>query len=182
MEDETNVVEISEQMASGGASNNASLLDALAARRDEIAVNNEIYLPIPGYDVSGITLLARYRLLSGEELEGIGRKVVKQYSKSQRYERTLYGSIDVMVNACTGIFYEMDGQRKQLTTNDGTPIDGFDENLAEALQFEADTARQCVLGVFCGNVVSLQTHNLMLGRWMSDTSIDVMSEMLEGNF
>lgn len=178
-EDDPGLAEVAVS-AAGGDAEQASLLDSLAAQRDEIASAKEVFIPIPGYEASGMTLLARYRLMSGDEVEAIGRKVTRQFKKGQRYERNVYATIDMMIAACSGIFVDRDGEKIQLKHN-GNEIDGYDESLSEALKFEASSARECVLGVFGNNIIAVQSHSLLLGRWMSDTSTDVMSEMLEGN-
>jgi hypothetical protein len=56
--------------------------------------------------------------------------------------------------------------------------------LADALKFGDavdlnSPARSVVIALFGGNMVALQQHTLLLGRWMGDTSIDVTSEFLE---
>lgn len=178
---ETDLAEVVERVAGGDDNGTqSSLLDALAAQRDEIANVTEVFIPIPGYEASGMTLMARYRLMSGEDIEQIGRKVLREFKKNQRYERNLYATIDMMVEACTGIFVERSGERIQLKNHE-VEIEGYDENLAEALKFEGPNARRCVIGVFGNNIVAIQSHSVLLGRWMADTSTDVLSEMLEGN-
>jgi hypothetical protein len=167
--------------ASGNSQPEASLLDALAEQRSDIADFKEVDIPIPGYERSGISLLAKYRLLDGEEVASIGRKIAREFNKRQQYERNLYASVDLMISACTAILYEMDGKKDQLTFND-EPITGYTASLAEALKYEAPNTRQIVFGVFGNNVVALQSHSVLLGRWMSNTSVDVMNELLEGNF
>lgn len=166
--------------ASGGAGDDTSLLDALATQRDELAASREVYIPIPGYEKSGMQMLARYRLVSGEEIAAIGKKVTREYTKRQTYERNLYASIDLMISACTGVFVERDGEKIQLKHN-GVEIDGYNQSLAEALKFDGGTSRLVVLGVFGNNIVAVQQHSMLFGRWMSDTSTDVMGELLEGN-
>jgi hypothetical protein len=178
VEDDVPIADVAE--AASGGSPETNLLEALSAKREELAEIREVDIPIRGYESTGLGMYARYRLVDGEEIADIGRKVMREFRKNQQYERNLYASIDLMISACTGIWVEADGSKFQLTL-EGVPIGGYDGRLAEALSFDAPTARQVVIGTFANNVMALQTHSLLLGRWMSDTSTDVMSEMLEGN-
>lgn len=166
--------------ASGDSRENVSLLDALADQRNEIAASHTTMIPIPGYERSGMTLMAEYTVIDGKDLAEIGRKVTREYrSKGQSYERNLYASIDVMIASCTGIYVDRDGSVIQLRDNDGEPITGYSQELASALRYEAQTARQCVLGVFVNNVAALQQHSMLLGRWMGNTTTDVIGELLD---
>jgi len=179
--------EVAEQAASedsGLPAHNGSLLDALAAQRDELATNREVYMPIPGYEREAMTLMAKYRLLDGEELAKIGVRVQRQFTKRQFYERNIYAAIDIMIESCVGLFVEMpDGGKIQLE-NEGRKIIGYNEDLAEALKFtdEIDPnqqARSVVLGLFANNIVALQQHSILLGRWMGDTSTDATMDFFE---
>lgn len=176
--------EIAETSASGLPEQNGSLLDSLVQQRDELSANREVYIAIPGYERPEMTLQAKYRLLDGEEIAQIGRKVTRQYSRKQFYERNLAASLDVMIEACEGFYVEMpDGGKIQLLLN-GVPISGYTNELAEALRFENEIdaqqpARSCVLGLFANNVIAIQSHSTLLGRWMGDTSSEVSMEFLE---
>jgi len=162
-----------------------SLLDALVAQRDELATHRDTFLPVPGYESSGFTLYAHYRLLDGEEIAKIGSRVQREFSRKQVYERNLYAAIDVMISSCQGFWAETpEGERIQLTNGD-MPILGYGLDLAQAMKFEdeiepSQPARSVVLALFVNNIVAIQTHSIMLGRWMGDTSTDVTTNFLEG--
>ena len=168
----------------GGVPDEASLLDVLAAQRKELSENRETEISIPGYERGGFALFARYRLLSGPELEAIMRRVQKEYKK--QYDRNLYGSVDVFIEACLGFSVEMpDGDRRPLTYQ-GAPIIGYNEDLAAALRFEPapnprERSRSIVFGTFGNNVVAIGQHNLSLGRWMGNTNIEIDEEIFLGN-
>lgn len=161
-----------------------TLLDQLAAKRKEISENKETFLPVPGYDKEPPLLLIKYRLLDGPDLAKIGQRVRKQF-KGQ-WDRQLFGAIDTFIAACLGIYVDLgDGNPKPLTVK-GEPVTGFTRDLAEGMEFadelaDADVHRNVVIGLFAKNDVAISQHNYLLSRWMADTSIDVSSEMFEGN-
>jgi hypothetical protein len=172
------------EIASGGQDDESSLLDALAQQRDELATERETDIPLPNYGKSGVTLYVRYRLLDGKDLEKIGKRVISQFKKGQNYERQLYSSIDVMIEACEGFFVDRGDGEKQPVTLGGIPISGYGEQLATALRFadkidQRSPARSCVLNFFGDNIVSIQQHSIVLGRWMGNTTADVTTELLE---
>jgi hypothetical protein len=182
-EDDVGVSDIT-QFVTSGLPDEGSLLDSLSEEREEVAANREVDIAIPGY--RRVRLYARYRLLDGPEISAIGQKIVKEFRKS-RYNQALYGSIDAFLAACVGIYYEEEegGERGQLTVN-GVPVTGYTLELARGLKLEdridpQNPARSIVLLVFGGNEVAIQAHNLKLGRWMTDTSVDVDEEFLGGN-
>jgi hypothetical protein len=178
-------VQLGQVVTESPLDNGSSALAALAQQRNALATTRETYLPIPGYERSGIALYVKYRLVDGDEIAKIGRKVTGEFRRSQAYERQLWASVDVMIAGCEGLFVDL-GDRKKipLKTNAGTEVSGFNADLAEALGFAGEInpnqpARSVVLGVFGGNMVALQQHALLLGRWMSDTTADVTQEFLE---
>lgn len=185
-QDETDQHELAPigDVASGSLPDMGSLLDALAASREETAKVTDTFIPIAGYEASGIMLYAKYRLMEGEELTNIGRKVASQFGKKRAYERQLYAGIDTMVEACLGLYVDRGDGKKVQMTNGGIPIAGYDANLAEALKFldlvkKKDVGRTVVLGTFANNTISITQHTLMLGRWFNDASVDVSAEYLE---
>jgi hypothetical protein len=180
-EDQPSLGETSEFAASGLPDETGSLLDALAAERDEMAAERETFIPIPGYGRdSGVIMLVKYRLLGGEEIAGIGRKVQREFRKSQQYERILYASIDTMIAACEGFYAQRgtNGEKLEL------PLYHYDTELAKALKFEDQIdpnqpARSVVIALFGGNMIAIQQHTLLLGRWMGDTTMDATAEFLD---
>lgn len=159
-----------------------NVLEALAAKRVELEKNKETFIPIPGYDRSPPILMARYRLLSGPDFEGIAQRVQKQFR--DRWERSLYAAIDTMLAACSGIFVDTgDGQPKPLTWKGGQVIAGFNPDLANALGFadkmdEGQTHRSVVMALFGGNEVMIGTHSVQLNRWMSNTTVEIDQDFL----
>lgn len=159
-----------------------NLISQLREKRRAVEETKEVFLPIQGYDASPPKLLARYRLLSGPEINVIGEKVRRTIKG--RWERQITAAVDFMIAACTGMFVDLeDGNGPIPLTFNGGEVTGFTEDLAQVLGFETDgTARSVVFGVFGKNELSISTHNIQLNRWMSDTSLDVTQDLLSGNF
>jgi hypothetical protein len=169
------------QQAAVADADPTNLLEQLAAKRKEISENKETFIPIPGYDREPPLLLARYRLLEGPELAGIGQKVSREIKA--RWDRQLFAAIDTFIAACIGIYVDKgDGKPEPLTVN-GDPVLGFDESLAEALHYKSELSqpvrgRDVVLGLFGKNDVMITNHAMQLNRWFGDTTVDVSQEFL----
>lgn len=157
-----------------------TLLEQLAAKRDEIAATKDTFIPIAGYDREPPLLLAHYRLLEGPELAQIASKIRTEFKS--RWDRSINAAIDTLIAACDGIYVDKgDGKPVPLQLN-GQPITGFDDNLAEALKFadklrENFNHRDVVLGLFT-NELAISEHNFRLNRWFGDTSSDVTEDFL----
>jgi|SRR5215472_10941272 len=182
LEEQPNLGETSEYAASGLPSDEtSSLLDILAQERDELATERETFIPIPGYGRdSGVTMYVKYRLLGGDEMANIGRKVQREFRKNQQYERILYASIDTMIAACMGFYAQQGNNGDKLEL----PLYNYDVELARALKFDDkidpnNPARSVVMALFGNNMIAIQQHTLILGRWMGDTTIDATAEFLD---
>lgn len=166
-------------------SDSRNLLDQLAEKRREASENRETLIAIPGYEDSGITLYAKYRLLTGPELERIAKAQERGKGKQRGlWTRSLSAACAVMSSACVGIFYQTDEMDEPqplcFPFPDGQEITGFnDPNLASALKIErADTARALITGVFCDNELAVSTHSVKLNRWFGNTNVEVDDEFL----
>jgi len=167
LEDEQ-VVEPSaaEMVADGFPEVDASIRERLVRDRAKKKERQTCDIDLPGY--SG-ELVVRYRLMDGAELEVIGKKVTRQ-SKSQA-ARLVNGSCDTLIAACEGFYLRRDNDELDpLFLEDS--IAKYDQRLARFLQFEAESAREVVLGVFGGNDMEVIQHQMKYAAWMSDTSRD----------
>lgn len=173
-------VAASPMQAVEGAPEERSLLDTLRAAKEEAEAQETVDIKLPGFEKSSIRLYARYRMLEGKEIDERGRKIRREFKKE--FDRQLYGSIDLMIAACEGIFYrtDEDDEPQQLTIG-GSPVTGYTPALAEAFGVAIDDrhpARSIVLGMFNNNDVAIGAHNLRLSLWMADTSTDVDQALL----
>src|SRR5438105_4895596 len=82
-----------------------SIMDNLRKARQELEDQETIDLEIPGY--RGM-LVARYHLLTGEDIQKIGKRVRGQFRhlREQQNEVVLAMASDMLVNACDGFFYK----------------------------------------------------------------------------
>lgn len=155
-----------EQVADGFPEVDASIRDRLVRDRQKKKERQTCDIDLPGY---GGELVARYRIMDTAELEVIGKKVTRQ-SKSQA-ARLTNGSCDTLIAACEGIYLRNDNDElNPLELEDG--IAKYDQRLARYLQFEAESAREVILGVFGGNDMEVIQHQVKYAAWLSDTSRD----------
>lgn len=176
MVDETQVLPIGEPVVD--PTEQADVFDRLAAKREELSSDQRALIPVPGYNDP--QLLIEYKLMTGPELNAIGRKVGKE-TKDAWY-RQLHAAIDVMVAAATGVYVQMDGSEPKALTIDGEPCTGYTSSLAQKLRIDAGDpprVRKVVREIFGNNDVALGNHSFRLQRWMSDTSVNVDEELFE---
>jgi hypothetical protein len=140
-----------------------SMMDKLRARRAALAGEYTVRMPLPGFD--GM-LLAEYKKLSYDTT----RNIVKRATDSKNPRADLYGQMDILINACIGIY-----------ANDGTFIaGGYDRDLAAFFELDGDvvTARQVVQAVI-QNDLAIPAHHADLMAWMQDSDQQV-NEKLQG--
>jgi hypothetical protein len=174
------------ELASGEAApvstaDEGSLLDDLRKKREEVADNTEVFIPLPGYDdpANPPIMLAKYRLMEGQELGKIGKKV--QQETRDQWERQIRATVDALIAACDGIYYDMlKGEGPQQVTRNGVPIYGYTPELASILGFKAETAREVVMGVFVSNEVAIMQHGARFTLWLGNTSRKVDQDLFLG--
>jgi hypothetical protein len=111
----------------------ASLVDLLKQDLQEITENKEVFIPIVGYEKTGLAV--RYRLPeNGKELDNIGRKVMREYK--DQFSRNLYIGMDTMIHLCIGLYVKPPGISDEYVEFDpeleGSPV-GFDYRMAAVL-------------------------------------------------
>jgi hypothetical protein len=166
----------------GSAPSPDSLLEALAEARADTAEDRETFIAIPGYEKAGLELLARYRLLSGPEIEAIGRRALGKQGRRRTFQQGLVAACDTMAAACTGIFFQRpeDNEPQQLTVG-GEPIINYgDPKLKQALKIgdDVNTTRGVILSVFCDNELAVVNHSTRLQMWFGDTNSQVDADFL----
>lgn len=150
-----------------------NLLEQLRTERRESMEDLDTLIPVPGYEQ--VPLLIQYRMMDGHEIDKIGRRAVK--TSRDRWTRNLTAAIDTMIAAATGVFIEVEGEVKPLTLN-RQPILGYTPELAEALDFTANTAREVVIGTFQNKDMHIANHSMRLQRWFGDSSTVIDEEFL----
>lgn len=159
-----------------------SLWDSLSAQREEIAEQRETLIQIQGY--TGVDLYARYRLVEGHRLEKIARKAMgkKGGAKIGSWEKNLAAALDTMAEACTGIFYQLEGMEepKPVTVGGEEILNYGDPKLREGLKINpaVTSVRGVILSLFGNNDLAVSNHAIKLNRWFSNTSAQVDEDFL----
>jgi len=136
----------------------------LRAKREELRQKKEIDLIVPGY---GGVLAVRYRAVKQEDFERLGQRIAQMGADNVT---ALDAAIDLLTESCVTMLYrdEPDQIFEPLEDDAGKPIT-YSPALAELLGFEANTAREVVLGVFSPDGVkdlSPLVHGNALSEWM----------------
>jgi hypothetical protein len=139
-----------------------SMMERLRARRAAIAGEHTVRMPIPGFAGE---LLAEYKKLSYDTTRAIARRAAE--SKNPRAD--LYGQMDILINACVGIY-----------SNTGEKVsDGYTLQLAEFFGMgEVKTARTILLELF-QNDLAIPAHHSDVMTWMQDSD-QLVNEQLAG--
>jgi len=163
-----------------------SIVDLLKQDFEELAEHEDAYIPIMGYENTGLQV--RYRMPgNGKELDNIARNNMRKHKDA--FTRNVNIAIDTMIHLCAGLYvqppdlgdngadpnvkYELD------PANSGHPV-GFDGNLAEIMGWEgADTiaSRDVVRKLFGKNDMAIMSHFERLNRWLVNTKADLTSEI-----
>lgn len=157
-------------------------LEALRARRQEIADKTEVFIGIPGYEEMG--LKAKYRLLSRDDTERIAKNVRGQV-KGDRSEFMYRVILDTTIAACEGFYLAADGvpdeEASPLQDAEGDHITSF-LNLARSLGWEPPSERAgqraATIWVFGDNEFAVGSHGLILQRWLNNTNSEVNVDFL----
>jgi hypothetical protein len=124
---------------------------------------------LPGY---GKRLQVKYRVLSSDEQDEIGKKIAEQVAAEQITEPLFMGYIDNLIAACVGFYFEEDGELRPLEERpgyEGGPVRWGDERLARFVGLaEPDTmrARHIVRGVLADDRLVLE-HGQAVTTWMT---------------
>jgi hypothetical protein len=165
-----------------------NILDLLKADYSEIVSQKDVYIPIVGWEKSGLAI--RYRLPeSGKELDAIQRRVNQQYDKKERYDRGFFTAVDTMIRLCEGLYVKHPEDPSVWVELDpketGRPLDlGDGEELSPILGWNGApaSARDVVKRLFGNNEMAILAHSEKLQRWMMDTNADLSTELWQVTF
>lgn len=160
-----------------------SLLDLLKADYQEIVDIKDVYIPIIGWEKSGLAI--NYRLPeSGAELDFIARKVFQEVPKSDPFRRGITVAMDTMITLSQGLFVKPAGvdDYVQLDPNErGAALELSDaEELSVIFGWKADsvtTTRQVLKKLFGNNDMAIINHAEKLQRWLANTKADITTEL-----
>jgi hypothetical protein len=155
-----------------------SIMEQLRKTHAEMVEHETVDLDIPNYKGQ---LVARYRVLSNEELEKIAKRIRRTFKgqRDRQADMVLALAEDGLIASCIGLYFrDEEGELQQLMA-DGFPI-VYDHNLVEFLNLEADNARDTVLATFGGSIrdMSIVDHYMRIIRWMRDSGADVTGELM----
>jgi hypothetical protein len=156
----------------------ASIVDLLQQDMQEIAATKEVFIPIKGYERSGIQVC--YHLPErGKELSDLARKVEREVKDN--YSRNMTIAIDTMIHLCSGIYCQPENTPEPVILDPedtGLPV-GFDAELAKLMGMgdEVQSARQVVRRLFGNNDMAILAHAERLQRWLANTKADVTLEL-----
>jgi len=157
-----------------------SIVDLLRKDAEEVANTKDVYIPIKGYERSG--LAARYHTPeSGKQLDAIASKVTRE--TKNLYERNLFIGMDTMAALCIGLYARdeeavnddnPDGRVAIDPNQTGMPLTFKDSDLAEVFGWsDIKSPRQLIKRLFGGNDIAVNDHAARLNRWLTDSNMDV---------
>lgn len=172
-------LEAREQMSEGKFGvDQGSIMEQLRKTHAEMVDNETVDLDIPNYKGQ---LVAKYRILSNEELEKIAKRIRRAFKgqRDRQADMVLAMAEDGLIASCVGMFFRNeDGELLPLLA-DGFPM-VYDNNLAEFLNLDVTNARDTVLYVFGGPTrdMAVVDHYMRIIRWMRDSGADVTGELM----
>lgn len=154
-----------------------SIVDLIQADFDELAANVDVFIPIIGYEKSGLAV--KYHLPeTGKQLDAIARKVNAE--TKDPYYRNLNTSIDTMILLCDGLYVkpaEVEDYVMLDPQETGSPV-RFDGRTAEIFGAAVDSpARAVVRKIFDSNEMAMLNHAERLARWLNNTKADLTTEI-----
>lgn len=179
--DETTTDEPVEPLETGAehfSKSDASLMDALLQEYKELSETKDTYIPVVGYNSTGLSI--RYRMPeSARELAELEKKVNRQ--TTDKLDRNMNMAIDTMLLLCLGLYVrhpdKVDVYVELDPAMEGSPV-GLDDRLVTAMQWEGiTTARQTVRKLFRNNEMAILSHAEKLSRWLGDSKADLSVEM-----
>lgn len=132
-------------------------------------------IQVPGYN--GL-LAIEYQYIGSEVTEAIARKVRRETRAVDGRGSGLLSSIDILRAACTRVLCRrtLDGPWMSVGGK-ARPIVRLDEHLARLLNFDANTGREVVLGLF-GSEHAITNQNMILSNWLADRTKQLDEDFL----
>lgn len=164
-----------------------SIIDLLKQDYTEIANIKDVYIPIKGWERSGLAL--KYRLPhDGRELDALARKVQLEVTdKKDTYGRNFKIAMDTMIRLNEGLFVRHPSEPDVYVELDpeetGSALDlGNGDKLSPIFGWngEVNSARDVVRMLFNNNDLAIIAHAEKLNRWLMDTKADLSTEIWQG--
>lgn len=156
---------------------NSSVLDAIKARRRELAGSKNLTLQVPGY---GGHLLIKYKAVSEQELRPITQKVEKSLN-SNKESSYLDLAADLLIKACDDVLV------RETLDADAEPIDKqaattfSTGTLNDYLGLDAKTAREEVFQLFSpdgSQPLAATQHAQAITSWLQGNLEEIDKQLL----
>ncbi len=157
----------------------SSIVDLLRKEAEEVAKPEPAYIPVTGYEGSGLAI--RYQMPDKpKELNNLASKIERE-TKDQ-YDRNLMLGIDTMLRLSDGLFVRSEEAVSEDNPEGWVEL-GFDlkdtNKLCDTFGFPAEianNARQTVRALF-GNDLKINDHSARLQRWLLDSKVSVNASL-----
>lgn len=154
-----------------------SIVDLLKQDLAAVAQEEDVYIPVEGYEKTGLAIHYRYPE-SGKELDNIAQKIMRE-TKDQYY-RGLNSALDTMILLCEGVYVRPEGVEEyvQLDPSEtGAALKLNDPGFAALLGLEDGTpVRQVIKKLFGDNDLKVLAHADKLSRWIRNTKANLDTE------
>lgn len=155
----------------------SNTLEALRARREELATHKTLVLNVPGY---GGHLAIRYKSIPGPDVNAF----LAEASKSGNERKLVEVNADLLIRTCDAILVRQtpDGELEPLDENADAPTTFSTGTLPELLNVTASSAREEVFAVFSpdgAQPLAVGRHADALASWLQG-SADEIDETLLG--
>lgn len=136
----------------------------LLAKRRQAAGEHTVDVPVQGYE--GL-LVARYRLLDPlGEGKILTEKIYREFKTEE--ERNFWGAVESLIASIEGFYFRTDeGKLVAIEPSDGQGPMGYDHRLAAYFEFEAESARDSVKGLFNGENLWVLAHAMQMSKMMA---------------
>jgi len=156
---------------------NSSVLDAIKARRKELAGSKTLTLQVPGY---GGHLLIKYKAVSEKELRPITQKVEKSLN-SNKESSYLDLAADLLIKACDDVLVRetVDAEPEPINQQGATTFSTG--TLNDYLGLEAKTAREEVFQLFSpdgSQPLAATQHAQAITSWLQGNLEEIDKQLL----
>jgi hypothetical protein len=159
-----------------------SIVDLLKQDYEDVATDHIVYLPITGWERTGLAIKYRHPH-SGVELDAVARKVFQEIPRNEQYNRGFAVALDTIIKLNEGLYVKPPGAKNYVELDPeeaGRALDlGDGEKLSPIFGWngEVKSARDVVRKLFGNNHLSIIAHSEKLQRWLVDTKADLNTEI-----
>lgn len=154
----------------------SNVLEAIRAKREELAKEKSITLDVPGY---GGHLAIRYKAIPTEQLN----RFLTQAAASGNDEKILEVNADILIRCCEAILVRQDpdAELEPLDPDAAEPTTFSTGTLPELLELSASSAREEVFAVFSpdgAQPLSIGRHADAIANWLQGSTEAIDKSLL----